>query len=132
VTVAANQPTTLRCLDNRVEVQAGPGALPPQTTLTCQPIEPGSVPKPQGDMVGDAVFELTSRPATGDRLPARVNLAVTYPEDAVAPEDRDRLALAYLDGTRWTRLPEQANDVNAHRVSATVDRAGVYVLHRQP
>lgn len=83
-------------------------------------------------MVGETVFELTSQPANGNRLPARVNLAITYPENAVPAEDRDHLVLAYLDGSRWTRLSEQANETGARRVSATVDRAGVYVLYRQP
>jgi hypothetical protein len=132
VTVTPGQVTTLRCLDNRVQIQGGIGALPAQTLLTCRPIDPGSVPAPAGPIIAETVFEVTSGPGNASTLPATLNLLVTYPVDASTPPDGRGLVLGYLDGDTWTELPEQSVQADQHRISSNINRAGVYGLYRQP
>jgi len=131
VTVLPNQPTTLRCLDDRVQVQANPGSLPPQTILTCRPIEPGSV-TPPSPLVNDTVFELTSSPGTSSALAGRLDLTVTYAADAVPEDERDQLTVGHLNGDHWEPLPNQVEEPEQTRIRASVDRPGVYGLYRQP
>ncbi|MFN8634901.1 MAG: hypothetical protein U0893_13675 [Chloroflexota bacterium] len=132
VTASAGRPTELRCLDDRVQVTAGPDALPPRATLTCLQIEPGSVPTPPGPILSETVFQVTTSNGDPRTLPAPLDLTVAYPAGAVPSADRGRLSLAYLDGMVWKPLPDQHAEPDATRVSATIDRAGMYVLYRQP
>lgn len=132
VTVTPGQPAVLRCLDNRVTVQADPDGLPAQTVLTCRPGAPTGVPEPPGPVVAEIIFRLDVTPSPGQSLPKPVNLQVTYPSGAVPPPDREQLTIGYLDGTEWKPVPEQTNQPSANRVTAMVDRPGVYALYRQP
>lgn len=132
VTVTAGRPTELRCLDDRVQLTADPNAVPARTTLTCLWIEPGSVPAPPGPVIAETVFELTASGGDPRMLPAPLDLTATYPADAVPQAERGRVGLAYLDGSTWRPLPDQRPDPATTQVSATVDRAGVYALYRQP
>jgi hypothetical protein len=132
VTVTAGQPTILRCLDDHVQAQAAPGALPPQTSLTCRPIDPGSVPPPPEPIVGGTVFDLTSSSGTSTTLPGKLDLTVTYAAGVVPVEQRESLTLGYLNGDHWEALPGQAPDPDQTVIGAKVDRPGVYGLYQQP
>jgi hypothetical protein len=132
VTTVAGQPTLLRCLDDRVEIEADPGALPAGATLACRRVEPPTVPSPPGPVVAETVFRLDASPVEGGKLPGLVALTVTYPADAIAPADRSRVTLGYLDGPEWKPVPDQDADPPGGRVTAPVDRPGTYALYRRP
>ena len=120
----AGHPTQLQCLDDRVKIEADAGALPAGATLACRPAAPNTVPAPPGPVVGGAIFRLDAAPVEGGRLPGPATIEVTYPADAVAPADRARVTLGYLDGSEWKPVPAQDADPAAMRVSALVDRPG--------
>lgn len=132
VTTVAGQPTVLECLDGRVRIAADAGDLPAGAALSCRPVEPGSVPAPPGSIVEGTVFRLDGSATTGSTLPSPATLQVAYPADAVTPADRARLTLGYLDGPTWRSLPDQDADPAEARVSAEIDRPGVYALYRRP
>jgi hypothetical protein len=108
------------------------GAVTAQAILICRPIESGSVPAPPGPLVADTAFELATSPGVGQTLPAPIALTVTFPPSAVPADQRERLVLAYLNGTTWTPLPDQDAEPDETQISASVDRAGIYGLYRQP
>jgi hypothetical protein len=129
VTVTAGQATDLRCLDDRVQIQADAGGLPPQTILTCRPIEPGSVPTPPGPFADDTVFELTSSPGTSTSLAGKLDLTVTYPA-SIPLDQREKLTLLYLNGKNWEPIADQSPDPDETAIGARVDRPGVYALYQ--
>jgi hypothetical protein len=132
VSAAPGQPTLIQCLGEQVQVIAEPGALPPQTMLTCRPVEPGTVPPPPGEVVGETIFRVEASDGENGTLPSSVTIQVTYPPDAGPAAERDRLILGYLDGTEWQPVPEQDAEPADARVRAPADRTGVYALYRQP
>ena len=115
-----------------MQFSAEPDALPAGATLACRPVEPQTVPAPPGPLVGDTIFRLDAAPVEGGKLPGLVTIEVTYPAEAVAPAERARLTLGYLDGSEWKPVPAQDAEPADTRISATVDRPGVYALYRQP
>jgi hypothetical protein len=132
VTVAPGRPAQLRCLDERVTVEIGPDAFSTQSTFSCRPTDPSRVPPPPGEIVSETIFRLDVPPGGSPALRDQVELAVTYPPGAIPPAERGRLVLAYLDGSHWERLPDQEADPSTTRVTAKIDRAGVYALYRRP
>jgi hypothetical protein len=132
VTTAPGRPTQLRCLGERVTVMANADALPPQLTLTCGPVDAGSVPPSPSSVVGGTLFRLGINPSDGNNLKGTVDLRLTYPGEAVPSADRGRVALGYLDGSNWTILPDQTSEPATTSVSAKTDRAGVYALYLKP
>jgi hypothetical protein len=90
------------------------------------------VPAPPGPAVGGTLFRLDAAPVEGGKLPGLVSVEVTYPAEAVPPADRARLTLGYLDGSEWEPVQAQDADPAGTKVSATVERPGVYALYRRP
>jgi hypothetical protein len=132
VTVAPGRPVLLQCLGTRVQIAADPDALPPQAILTCRPADLGAVLLPPGPVVDEIAFRLDGSPNDAGALPSPVTLQVSYPADAVPVADRGRLVLGFLEGSTWSPVPDQEADLAAGRISATIDRVGVYALYREP
>jgi hypothetical protein len=122
----------LQCLGTRVKITADPDALPPQAIVTCRPADLAAVLLPPGPVVDEIAFRLDGSPNDAGVLPNPVAVQVSYPVDAVPVADHDRLVLGYLEGTVWSRVPDQETDQAPGSIAATVDRDGVYALYREP
>ncbi|MDP8923165.1 MAG: hypothetical protein M3O34_09860, partial [Chloroflexota bacterium] len=132
VTAAAGQPVSLRCQGKPVVVSFAAGALARESMLRCEPVEPGTVPRPPTPPVGEILFRLQVEGDAGPLLPGLAGLSVEYPAGAVPPGEPRQLVLGYLDGARWVPVESQVAEPAVNRVTATVDRAGVYALYQRP
>ncbi len=130
--VAPGQPVELRCPDERVVVSVAAGVIAEETALRCTQIDPGSVQRPPNPPVGNTVFRLEAEGDTDALLPGLATVAVQYPAGGIPPNERAQLVLGYLDGAQWVVVNAQTPEPAANRVTATVDRAGVYALYRRP
>jgi hypothetical protein len=83
-------------------------------------------------MVDQTAFRVETAPGGTEQLPGPVTLQVTYPPDAVPPVERGRLVLGFLDGSAWAAVPDVVAEPAVMRMSARVNRSGVYALYRQP
>ena len=117
---------------DHVLVQAFPW-MPRGITITVRLLDPTTVPVLPGTRVGDLVFQMAARDATGTllaELPAEVNLSATYGDQDIAGRNEQGVALVWLDpaDNQWKAAPKPATDPAANYVSASVTRLGSYAV----
>jgi hypothetical protein len=76
------------------------------------------------------MFRLDASPGDGTMLSNQIEVQVTYRPDAVPPAERGRLVLGRLEDRTWEPVPAQKAEPNTNRVTAMVDRIGLYALYR--
>lgn len=132
VTTTPGQPLLLRCLGDRVQVSAAPDAVPAQTTVSCRPMDAGSIPPPPGPVIDDTLFEINVEVRNGRELSSPLDLQVVYAVNAVPPAERSTLKLGFFDGRNWSAVREQTADQAARRISGKITEGGTFGLYRQP
>ena len=130
--VTNGQDLTLTLTGDRVVVQVF-SSMPPGITLRLYLVEPAAHQPLPGAVVGDLMFRIGARDASGallPTLPTEVNLTVRYQDADLDGRDDALVTLVRLDpvDNQWKTAPRLLTDPATNFVAASFSDLGVYAV----